>query len=89
MKNFSLGFLLCLCLILLVIQSYLIFCPHSARERDIHVINNMILPYDGFALRPFNNGPVFPHNQFPFSNMKKDQNESIDKDKAILPELME
>ncbi len=49
----------------------------------------MILPYDGFALRPFNNGPVFPHNQFPFSNMKKDQNESIDKDKAILPELME
>lgn len=81
MKNFMLGFLTCLCLSLLVIQSYLIFCPHSARERDIHVTNQMLLPYDGFVLKPFRTGPVFPYNNFPFVLQEKD--ESIKKDEAI------
>ncbi len=87
MKNFMLGFLGCLCLILLVIQSYLIFCPHAAKERDIHITNQMILPYNGFALRPFNNGPVFPRNNFPL--ILQDKNEYTEEDKAIHNKFVE
>jgi len=87
MKNFCLGVLACLCLTLLIVQSYMVFCPHFARERDIHVTNQMILPYDGFVLKPFNNGPVFPHGHFPFT--LQEQNAYIEENKTILPQLVE
>lgn len=87
MKNFVLGFLLCLCIVFSTIMSYMLWCPEARRLRDVHVINQMILPYDGFALRPFNNGPVFPYGHFPFT--LQEQNEFIEENKTILPQLVE
>lgn len=89
MKNFSLGFLLCLCIVFFIIMSYMLWCPAARRLRDTHITNQMILPYNGFVLKPFNNRSVFPHNIFPFFSMQENQDESINEDKAILPELNE
>ena len=87
MKNFLIGFLSCLCLTLLVIQSYMVFCPHSKLHRDIHVINQMLLPYDGFVLKPLKHGSIVPYNKFPFMSQEKDEN--INKDKDVLPKFVE
>ncbi len=86
MKNFSLGFLLCLCLALCVLQSYLVFCPHSDRKRDIQVNNSMVLPYDGFILKPLFARPVFPFNNFPIPIDGQEQDENSEKDNGFFHE---
>ena len=87
MKNFCLGFLLCLCMVFFTIMSYMLWCPEARRFRDTHITNQMILPYDGFLLKPLRTGPVFPYNNFPF--MLQENDESFNKDKAIRPKSVE
>ena len=87
MKNFLLGFLTCMCIVFSIIMSYMLWCPEARRLRDVHITNKMILPYNGFVLKPFRTSPVFPYNNFPF--ILRDENESIDEDKAIIPKLVE
>ncbi len=76
MKNFMLGFLTCLCIGFALLQSYILWCPESKKQRDIYINNQMILPYDGFVLKPIYNGPIFPLNDFPYILQEKEQNES-------------
>lgn len=87
MKNFVLGFLTCLCLGFAFIQLYLVFCPEARRLSDTYITNQMILPYNGFVLKPIRTSPVFPYNDFPFILQEKD--ESIKKNKTILPKFEE
>ena len=50
-----------------------------------HVHNNLVLPYDGFMLKPIYNGPVYPYNDFPLI-LNEEQNENIQEDNGVFSE---